>query len=88
VDGVPDSAPRNLIACFTGVPFTAAWCRLKDGLYKKDRVVYAKPPFGGAEQVFNYLGRYTHRIAISNGCRSFATTTNSRDIRMMDGEGR
>jgi hypothetical protein len=43
-----------------------AWRRFKDGLYKKDWVVYAKPPFGGAEQVFNYLGRYTHRIAISN----------------------
>ena len=29
-------------------------------------VVYAKPPFGGPEQVLRYLGRYTHRIAISN----------------------
>ena len=29
-------------------------------------VVYAKPPFGGAEHVLNYLARYTHRIAISN----------------------
>jgi hypothetical protein len=29
-------------------------------------VVYAKPPFGGPERVLNYLGRYTHRIAISN----------------------
>lgn len=29
-------------------------------------VVYAKPPFGGPEQVLAYLGRYTHRIAISN----------------------
>lgn len=43
-----------------------AWTRFKDGLYNKDWVVYAKPPFGGPEQVFNYLGRYTHRIAISN----------------------
>ena len=42
------------------------WRRFKDGLYHKHWVVYAKPPFGGAEQVFNYLGRYTHRIAISN----------------------
>lgn len=44
----------------------AAWARLRDGLYKKSWVVYAKPPFGGAEQVFRYLGRYTHRVAISN----------------------
>lgn len=29
-------------------------------------VVYAKPPFGGAQQVLHYLGRYTHRVAISN----------------------
>jgi len=31
-----------------------------------DWVVHAKPPFGGPEQVLNYLGRYTHRVAISN----------------------
>jgi len=36
------------------------------GLYKKDWVVYCKPPFGGAQKVFDYLGRYTHRVAISN----------------------
>ena len=29
-------------------------------------VVYAKPPFGGPAQVLEYLGRYTHRVAISN----------------------
>jgi hypothetical protein len=29
-------------------------------------IVYAKRPFGGAEQVYRYLGRYTHRVAISN----------------------
>jgi hypothetical protein len=29
-------------------------------------VVYAKPPFGGPEQVLAYLGRYTHRVAITN----------------------
>lgn len=34
-------------------------------LDQKDWVVYAKPPFGGAEQVLNYLARYTHRVAIS-----------------------
>jgi hypothetical protein len=35
-------------------------------LYRQDWVVYAKPPFGGAEHVLNYLARYTHRVAISN----------------------
>jgi hypothetical protein len=32
----------------------------------RDWVVYAKPPFGGPEQVLRYLGRYTHRVAISH----------------------
>jgi hypothetical protein len=30
------------------------------------RVVYAKPPFAGPAQVLDYVGRYTHRVAISN----------------------
>ena len=34
---------------------------------RTDWVVYAKPPFGGPEQVLKYLARYTHRVAISNG---------------------
>ena len=33
---------------------------------RQDWVVYAKPPFGGPEQVLAYLGRYTHRVAIAN----------------------
>jgi hypothetical protein len=41
----------------------AAWLRL---LFRKDWVVYAKRPFGGPEYVLQYLGRYTHRVAISN----------------------
>ncbi|WP_412549982.1 transposase [Sinorhizobium meliloti] len=35
-------------------------------LRKTDWVVYAKPPFAGPEQVLDYVGRYTHRVAISN----------------------
>lgn len=35
-------------------------------LREKEWVVYAKPPFGGPAQVLEYLGRYTHRVAISN----------------------
>jgi predicted RNA-binding Zn-ribbon protein involved in translation (DUF1610 family) len=35
-------------------------------LYRQDWVVYAKPAFGGPTQVLRYLGRYTHRVAISN----------------------
>jgi hypothetical protein len=35
-------------------------------LYKTNWVVYAKEPFAGPEQVVEYLGRYTHKVAISN----------------------
>src|SRR5215831_8451785 len=37
-----------------------------DQLWAHDWVVYAKPPFAGPRQVVSYLGRYTHRVAISN----------------------
>jgi hypothetical protein len=37
-----------------------------DALFKHEWVVYAKRPFAGPEQVIEYLGRYTHKIAISN----------------------
>jgi hypothetical protein len=36
-------------------------------LEDKEWVVYAKPPFGGPQQVLRYLAQYTHRVAISNG---------------------
>ncbi len=36
------------------------------GLYRTPWIVYAKEPFAGAEQVVEYLGRYTHKVAISN----------------------
>jgi len=39
---------------------------LRQRLYQKDWVVYAKQPFAGPEQVIEYLGRYSHKIAISN----------------------
>ena len=35
-------------------------------IFSKDWVVYAKRPFAGPEAVVEYLGRYTHKIAISN----------------------
>jgi len=41
----------------------ASWLR---PLFRKNWVVYCKPPFGGPEYVLQYLGRYTHRVAISN----------------------
>ena len=42
------------------------FARFLKGLYAKEWVVYSKPPFNGPENVLGYLGRYTHRIAITN----------------------
>jgi hypothetical protein len=69
VDGLKKASRKNSLT-FAGQiqslsepkPF-AAFLRT---LFRHDWVVYAKPPFGGPEHVVRYLGRYTHRIAISN----------------------
>ena len=37
-----------------------------NGLYKKNWITYCKPPFQNASKVIQYLGRYTHRVAVSN----------------------
>ena len=39
---------------------------MRRALFETKWHVYAKAPFGGAEQVYSYLGRYTHRVGISN----------------------
>ena len=44
----------------------APWQAFVDTLFDTDWIVYAKPAFGGAPAVLRYLGRYTHRVAISN----------------------
>jgi hypothetical protein len=61
---------RNGQLCFHGdlallaqPKIFAAWLR---PLYRKEWIVYLKPPFGGPQFVLHYLGRYTHRVAISN----------------------
>ncbi|GAC1663622.1 MAG: IS91 family transposase [Candidatus Dormibacteraceae bacterium] len=43
-----------------------AFARYLAPVRKKEWVVYAKAPFAGPEQVLDYVGRYTHRVAISN----------------------
>ena len=43
-----------------------AWRRLRRKLRRKTWVSYAKPPFAGPESVLRYLGRYTHRVGLSN----------------------
>jgi hypothetical protein len=55
-----------------GTPIAAAvlepdsWRALLAQLHVHEWVVYAKQPLGGPAQVLEYLGRYTHRVAISN----------------------
>jgi hypothetical protein len=43
-----------------------AFLRYLRPVRKSEWVVYAKPPFGGPQQVLDYVGRYTHRVALSN----------------------
>ena len=56
------------------------FAQLRDQLYAHEWVVYAKAPFASPAQVLDYVGRYTHRVAIANhrlldvrdGCVRFA----------------
>jgi hypothetical protein len=59
LEGGELSLPHNF-------PFGTDYIQWKEGLYKKNWVVYAKPPFGGAQYVVKYLARYSHRVAITN----------------------
>ena len=45
---------------------TAHYSEFLKKLYEAEWVVYCKPPFGDPQKVIDYLGRYTHRVAISN----------------------
>ena len=49
-----------------GLAKPAAFAAHLRPLHRIEWVVYAKRPFGGPQQVLDYLGRYTHRIAIAN----------------------
>jgi hypothetical protein len=51
------------LECLSAADHFACWLR---EIAKQEWVVYAKPPFGGPEQVLKYLACYTHRVAISN----------------------
>lgn len=52
-------------------------------VFRHHWVVYAKPPFGGPDHVLRYLGRYTHRVAISNH-RLVSLTNNQVTFRWRD----
>jgi predicted RNA-binding Zn-ribbon protein involved in translation (DUF1610 family) len=60
---------RNKLCCSGPAAALAdpqQFAKLMRRLHRHDWVVYAKPAFGGPMQVLRYLGRYTHRVAISN----------------------
>ena len=42
------------------------WLALRSSLYNMEWITYFKEPMGGPAQVVEYLGRYTHKVAISN----------------------
>nr|WP_278278701.1 transposase [Alkalibaculum bacchi] len=46
--------------------FSYAWNEFRDSLYKKQSIPFIKETFNGFGNAIDYLGRYTHRIAISN----------------------
>jgi hypothetical protein len=46
------------------LPKNYDWLTIKDKLYKKEWIVYAKNPMGNATQVIEYLGRYIHPVRI------------------------
>jgi Putative transposase/Transposase zinc-binding domain len=69
VAGLRRAFQRNLLTCAGSIQHLAEpkiFTAFLRTLFRQDWIVYAKPAFGGPEQVIRYLGRYTHRIAISN----------------------
>ena len=59
----------NRLSFFTALSHLqdgAAFHQYLSPLWQTEWVVYAKPPFAGPEKVLDYVGRYTHRVAISN----------------------
>lgn len=65
-----EDAYRDNLLSFPGaienLQAPAAFRKLISSLKQIDWIVYSKPPFGGPQRVVEYLGRYTHRVAIDN----------------------
>lgn len=62
-----NSGQLHLPRSFTESPDPVNWQKWIDGLYQTDWVAYIKETFNGFGNAIDYLGRYTHRVAISNG---------------------
>jgi len=48
------------------IPEHESWAQIKDQMYSKNWIIYAQKPIGGVNGVLDYLGRYAHRVAITN----------------------
>jgi hypothetical protein len=66
LDGLRRAYERGDFDGFDHFEDPEAFDALVGKLAAKDWVVYSKRAFGGAEQVYRYLGRYTHRVGIAN----------------------
>jgi len=69
IEAIEEAFSRNQLQLFGELEYLqspAAFRRYLAPIRQSDWVVYAKPPFGGPRQALAYLGRYTHRVAISN----------------------
>ena len=69
LEALHDAFRENLL-CFPGkieaLAKPEAFLELTASLKRIEWVVYSKPPFGGPPRVLEYLGRYTHRVALDN----------------------
>jgi hypothetical protein len=65
-----EDAFRDHLLCFPGqieaLKEPTAFSQLTESLKRIEWIVYSKPPFGGPHRVLQYLGRYTHRVALDN----------------------
>jgi hypothetical protein len=61
-----DAGTLRLVGSLESLRDRPAWSRALAAARPTEWVVYAKPPFAGPQQVLDYVGRYTHRVAVSN----------------------
>ena len=61
-----DSKKLQFFCALAGLQDADAFANYLAPVARSEWIVYSKPPFGGPERVLEYLGRYTHRVAISN----------------------
>jgi Putative transposase len=61
-----DSGKLQLLGRLEPLRDRGTFVRHLAALKRKEWVVYVKRPFAGPQQVLDYVGRYTHRVAISN----------------------